>query len=85
MRVRPSILVVEDERDIVTMLRYNLEREGFAVRATGDGEEALAMIARRSSRSLAILDWMLPSVSGLEVCRSLRRSPRDALRCRSSC
>ena len=73
MRVRPSILVVEDERDIVTMLRYNLEREGFAVRATGDGQEALAMIAE-DPPDLAILDWMLPSVSGLEVCRSLRRS-----------
>lgn len=74
MRVRPSVLLVEDEEDIVTMLRYNLEREGFAVRATGDGEEALAMVAE-APPDVAILDWMLPSVSGLEICRSLRRSP----------
>ena len=74
VRVRPSVLLVEDEEDIVTMLRYNLEREGFAVRATGDGEEALAMVAE-APPDVAILDWMLPSVSGLEICRSLRRSP----------
>ena len=73
MRVKPEVLLVEDERDIAAMLRYNLEREGFAVREARDGDEALAAIAE-APPDLAILDWMLPSVSGLEVCRALRRS-----------
>ncbi len=74
MRTRPSILLVEDEKDITIMLRYNLERAGFAVSETGDGEEALIMIGEHSY-DLVILDWMLPSVSGLEVCRAVRRAP----------
>ena len=73
MKTRPSVLVVEDERDIAAMLRYNLEREGFAVRETGDGEEALAEIGE-DPPDLVVLDWLLPSVSGLEVCRALRRA-----------
>jgi len=72
--MRPSILLVEDEPSIVELLSYNLKREGFEVRETGDGEEALLMIRERPP-DLVILDWMLPSVSGLEVCRQLRRDP----------
>jgi two-component system phosphate regulon response regulator PhoB len=72
--MRPSILLVEDEPSIVDLLSYNLKREGFEVRETGDGEEALLMIRERPP-DLVILDWMLPSVSGLEVCRQLRRDP----------
>jgi two-component system phosphate regulon response regulator PhoB len=68
------ILVVEDEAALVTLLRYNLEREGFRVAAAGDGEEALLM-AREQKPDLVILDWMLPLLSGLEVCRQLRRGP----------
>ncbi len=56
------------------MLRYNLERDGFLVREAHDGEAALQMV-REAKPDLVVLDWMLPSVSGLEVCRSLRRSP----------
>jgi len=72
--VLPRVLIVEDEAPLVTMLRYNLEREGFAVDAAGDGEEALLLIAEHRPDAV-LLDWMLPLVSGLEVCRQIRRAP----------
>lgn len=68
-----SILIVEDEAAIVTMLRYNLEREGYRVYSTGDGEEALTMV-KEYKPDLIILDWMLPSMTGIEVCKQLRWS-----------
>ena len=70
----PHILVVEDEAALVTMLRYNLEKEGYRVCDAGDGEEALTMVSERKP-DLVVLDWMLPSLSGIEVCRQLRRKP----------
>jgi two-component system phosphate regulon response regulator PhoB len=70
----PRVLIVEDEAPLVTMLRYNLEREGFAVEEAADGEEALLRIAERRPDAV-LLDWMLPLVSGLEVCRQIRRAP----------
>src|SRR6202047_1603481 len=70
----PLVLIVEDEAPLVTMLRYNLEREGFIVDAAVDGEEALLRIAERRPDAV-LLDWMLPLVSGLEVCRQIRRAP----------
>src|SRR5215475_8263895 len=69
------VLVVEDEAPLVTLLRYNLEKEGFQVCEASDGEEALVQIAERKP-DLVLLDWMLPLVSGLEVCRRIRRSPQ---------
>jgi two-component system phosphate regulon response regulator PhoB len=72
--LKPLVLIVEDEAALVTMLRYNLEREGFAVCAASDGEEALAQIAERKP-DVVLLDWMLPLVSGIEVCRQIRRAP----------
>jgi two-component system phosphate regulon response regulator PhoB len=72
--VLPRVLIVEDEAPLVTMLRYNLEREGFAVDAAADGEEALLRIAEHRPDAV-LLDWMLPLVSGLEVCRQIRRAP----------
>jgi len=72
--MKPLVLIVEDEAPLVTMLRYNLEREGFAVDEAGDGEEALLHIAERRPDAV-LLDWMLPLVSGLEVCRQIRRVP----------
>jgi two-component system, OmpR family, phosphate regulon response regulator PhoB len=72
--MKPLVLIVEDEAPLVTMLRYNLEREGFAVDEAVDGEEALLRIAERRPDAV-LLDWMLPLVSGLEVCRRLRRTP----------
>jgi two-component system phosphate regulon response regulator PhoB len=72
--VLPRVLIVEDEAPLVMMLRYNLEREGFAVEEATNGEEALLRIAERRPDAV-LLDWMLPLVSGLEVCRQLRRAP----------
>ena len=70
----PSILIIEDEEAIVTLLRYNLEREGFQVAVARDGEEGLAALSERPP-DLAVVDWMLPYVSGLELCRQIRRRP----------
>jgi two-component system, OmpR family, alkaline phosphatase synthesis response regulator PhoP len=67
-----TILVVDDERNIVDLLRLYLEKEGFAVAAAYDGEEALALHARHDP-DLVILDLMLPKVDGLDVCREIRR------------
>ncbi len=72
--MKPLILIVEDEAALVTMLRYNLEKEGYRVCEAGDGEEALTVVAERKP-DLVVLDWMLPSLSGIEVCRQLRRKP----------
>jgi two-component system phosphate regulon response regulator PhoB len=66
-----SILVVEDEEPIRELLRYNLESEGYEVRDTGQGEEAHFMIGEERP-DLIVLDWMLPGVSGIEICRMIR-------------
>ena len=67
----PYVLVVEDEDALATLLHYNLDKEGYVVGVAGDGEEALTMASERAP-DLVILDWMLPKVSGIEVCRRLR-------------
>ena len=67
----PSVLVVEDEDALATLLQYNLEKEGYRVALAADGEEALMQIEERLP-DLVVLDWMLPKVSGVEVCRRLR-------------
>ncbi len=67
----PHILVVEDEDSLATLLHYNLEKEGYEVTAAGDGEEALTLVSEKLP-DLIVLDWMLPKVSGIEVCRRLR-------------
>lgn len=68
------VLVVEDEQAISELLQYNLEREGFTVQLAGDGEEAMLAIAERRP-DLILLDWMLPEVSGIELCRRLQLRP----------
>jgi two-component system, OmpR family, phosphate regulon response regulator PhoB len=68
------ILIVEDEAALVELLRYNLEKEGYRVTVAVDGEEGLSAI-EDSKPDLVILDWMLPLVSGLELCRQVRRKP----------
>lgn len=70
----PYILVVEDEDALATLLDYNLMKEGFRVERAADGEEALLRVAEEPP-DLIVLDWMLPRVSGVEVCRQLRASP----------
>jgi two-component system phosphate regulon response regulator PhoB len=71
---RPRVLVVEDEEALTTLLEYNLKREDFDVALAQDGEEALAMIEDEPP-DIVVLDWMLPKVSGIEVCRRLRTRP----------
>src|ERR1700687_5116962 len=72
--MKPLVLIVEDEAPLVALLRYNLEKEGFAAAEATDGEEALLQIAERRPDAV-LLDWMLPLVSGIEVCRQIRRAP----------
>ncbi len=68
-----SILVVEDERDLCNLLRAQLEAEGYDVRQAFDGPSALALVAERAP-DLVVLDWMMPGMDGLTVCRQLRQS-----------
>jgi two-component system phosphate regulon response regulator PhoB len=70
--VTPNILVVEDEDSLATLLQYNLQKEGYAVTMAGDGEEALLLVDEKLP-DLIVLDWMLPKLSGIEVCRRLRQ------------
>jgi two-component system phosphate regulon response regulator PhoB len=70
--VKPNILVVEDEDSLATLLQYNLEKEGYDIRLANDGEEALLLVDEKLP-DLVVLDWMLPKVSGIEVCRRLRQ------------
>ncbi|KAF0182611.1 MAG: phosphate regulon transcriptional regulator PhoB [Hyphomonadaceae bacterium] len=67
----PHVLVVEDEEPIAQLLKYNLEKEGYRVSVAGDGEEAL-LLADEGKPDLVVLDWMLPKIAGIEVCRRLR-------------
>lgn len=73
---KPLVMIVEDEAALVALLRYNLEKEGYRTAAAMDGEEGLAMLAEEAP-DLLILDWMLPKLSGIEVCRQVRRQSRD--------
>lgn len=71
MQMSPHVLVVEDEEPIAQLLKYNLEKEGYRVSVAGDGEEAL-LLADEGKPDLVVLDWMLPKLAGIEVCRRLR-------------
>jgi len=70
----PVVLLVEDEPAQRAVLTYNLEAEGFEVQAADNGEDALALIAE-GAPDLILLDWMMPHVSGIEVCRRLKARP----------
>ena len=67
----PYILVAEDEDALATLLQYNLTKDGYEVVVAQDGEEALMLIDERAP-DMVLLDWMLPKVSGIEVCRRIR-------------
>jgi len=69
--MQPHVLVVEDEDALAELLQYNLKKEGFRVSVAADGEEALMLVEERQP-DVVILDWMLPKISGIEVCRRLR-------------
>jgi two-component system phosphate regulon response regulator PhoB len=71
---REKIVVIEDEADILEVIEYNLAREGYRILTSRDGEEGLAL-AKREAPSLVLLDLMLPSLDGIEVCRLLKSDP----------
>ena len=73
----PNMLLVEDDKPLADLLVWHFSRENFDVRWTPDGEEAL-LLARESVPDIVILDWMIEGVSGIEVCRRLRRTPDTA-------
>lgn len=74
---KASILIIEDDPDIVELLQYNLEKEGFPVRTAADGETGL-QAARRFKPGMILLDLMMPGMDGLEVCQNLKRDPNTA-------
>lgn len=73
-----TIVVIEDEADLLDILRYNLEREGYAVRTALTGRKGLDEIARDPKPDLVLLDLMLPDIPGTEICRRLRSSERGS-------
>jgi two-component system phosphate regulon response regulator PhoB len=75
--VNPSVLVVEDDRALCELLTWNLSAEGYQVRSTSDGEEALLMVQEQMPDAI-ILDWMIEHVPGIEVCRQLRKDKDTA-------
>jgi len=72
-----SVLVVEDDAAIATLLRYNLEKAGFIVRVTDNGDEAMILVDE-DRPDIVLLDWMLPGMSGIVICKSLRRKEATA-------
>ena len=75
--MRAKMLLVEDDAALAELVAWHFTKEGFYVRQTPDGEEAL-VIARETPPDIVLLDWMLESLSGIEVCRRLRRMPDTA-------
>jgi len=73
----PNMLLVEDDKPLADLLVWHFSRENFDVRWTPDGDEAL-LLARESVPDIVILDWMIEGVSGIEICRRLRRMPDTA-------
>lgn len=70
---KPLILVVEDEHDLITLLTYNLEKDGFRVISADDAASGMTL-AEKQRPDLVLLDWMLPDMTGLELCRQMRKS-----------
>ena len=71
------LLLVEDDRPLAELVAYHFDRAGFTVTRTGDGEEALILVDEIKP-DLVILDWMIEGISGIEVCRRIRRRPSSA-------
>ena len=72
-----TVLLVEDDQTLADLLIWHLERDGFAVRRTANGDEAL-LLAEEAAPDIVILDWMIEGTSGIEVCRQLRRKQATA-------
>jgi two-component system phosphate regulon response regulator PhoB len=70
-----NIIIVEDEKPLITLLKYNLEKEGYKVKNAETGQEALQLI-KNSVPDLIVLDWMLPDFSGIEVCKQIKRDKK---------
>ncbi|WP_067736716.1 phosphate regulon transcriptional regulator PhoB [Novosphingobium naphthalenivorans] len=75
--MNPTVLVVEDDTALCELLTWNLSAEGYEVRSTADGEEALLMV-REQTPDAIVLDWMIEQVPGIEVCRQLRKDKETA-------
>ncbi len=73
--MNPKVLVVEDDEAIAAMLKYNLKAEGFTASHAEDGDLALQMI-QEDKPDIILLDWMLPNISGIEVCRRVRQNEK---------
>ncbi|MCH9752396.1 MAG: phosphate regulon transcriptional regulator PhoB [Hyphomonas sp.] len=69
--MKPFIVIAEDEKSVAELLRYNLESEGYETAIAGDGDEAMLLLDERIP-DLMLLDWMLPKISGIEICRRVR-------------
>ena len=74
---KPALLLVEDDRALADLLIWHFDREGYDIMRTADGDEAL-LLAEERTPDLVLLDWMIEGVSGIEVCRRLRRRPSTA-------
>jgi two-component system phosphate regulon response regulator PhoB len=74
---KPALLLIEDDRRLADLLIWHFDREGYVVTRTADGDEAL-LLAQEHTPDIVILDWMIEGVSGIEVCRRLRRRPDTA-------
>lgn len=70
--MKPYILIAEDEDALATLLEYNFQKEGYDVSIARDGDEAILLASERTP-DIILLDWMMPKLSGIEVCRRLRR------------
>jgi two-component system alkaline phosphatase synthesis response regulator PhoP len=71
-----TILVIDDEKDLIELVRYNLEKEGFDVIAATDGQSGLEVV-KKHRPDLVVLDLMMPGLDGLQVCQRLRSDPRS--------
>lgn len=74
---QPDLLLIEDDEAIAELIVWHFAREGFSVRQTPDGEQALMLVEERVP-DIVLLDWMIESLPGIEVCRRLRRNPKSA-------
>lgn len=74
---QPDLLLIEDDEAIAELIVWHFAREGFSVRQTPDGEHALILVEERVP-DIVLLDWMIESLPGIEVCRRLRRNPKSA-------
>ncbi len=75
--MKPFIVIAEDESAVSELLRYNLEAEGYETAIANDGEEAMLLVDERIP-DLMLLDWMLPKISGIEICRRVRSRQETA-------